>query len=276
MKKILTIASFYFLAQSLIAQTLTVRESYDFNIGDTIVTERTYLKLATKIFVFDTTTFIKKWFSEKKDTLYYQRKIDTKKVDYLTNEFKSIYDTLRLTLLDSPAYVMNLQYIYSPTFSITKDKIFSQIDSFNGRKILSRKSEPISPDGGFLAHYDYAAGLGRVYLFETPASLFKMPFLKERILYYRKGNETWKLVTKSQDLVLTKLKIYPNPISNFLYIDSDDNIEKVEVINLNGQIVLRENNKSQIDVSNISNGIYFIHVYEGKILRGVEKIIINH
>jgi Secretion system C-terminal sorting domain len=276
MKKILTIISIYFCAQSLVAQTLTVRESYDFNIGDTIVTEKSYLNVASKIFIFDTITFVKKWFSEKKDTLFYLQKKDTKKVDFSNIEFINSYDTLKLTLLDSPAYVRNLEYIFSPTFSNTRDRIFSQADSFNGRKILSRKSEPVSPNGGFLAHYDYVAGLGRAYLFETPASKFGMPYLRERILYFRKGNETWKLVTKSQDLVLTKLKIYPNPMSNYLYIDSDDIIEKIELINLNGQVILRENNKSQIDVSNISNGIYFIHVYEGKILRGVEKIVINH
>lgn len=56
--------------------------------------------------------------------------------------------------------------------------------------------------------------------------------------------------------------IYPNPTTDQLYINLTQDIKKVEVINMNGQLVLsKENNLGVIDVSRIQNGMYFLKVY---------------
>lgn len=61
------------------------------------------------------------------------------------------------------------------------------------------------------------------------------------------------------------LKIFPNPTNNFFQIlDKDENyLEAMKVIDINGNIVLSKNKlktSEQIDVSNLSNGVFFIEV----------------
>ncbi len=65
-----------------------------------------------------------------------------------------------------------------------------------------------------------------------------------------------------------ELVIYPNPAKNSLFIKNSSflNIEEVLFINLNGQVVLRENYFSinnGINISGLKNGIYFIRIKTG-------------
>ncbi|HBY66317.1 MAG TPA: hypothetical protein DEG69_00220 [Flavobacteriaceae bacterium] len=57
-------------------------------------------------------------------------------------------------------------------------------------------------------------------------------------------------------------KIYPNPVSETLFITSENNsIEKLNVYSINGQFIFSEKeNTEQLDVSALSNGLYFVEV----------------
>ncbi|MEM6720840.1 MAG: T9SS type A sorting domain-containing protein [Bacteroidota bacterium] len=64
------------------------------------------------------------------------------------------------------------------------------------------------------------------------------------------------------DEITIDFSIYPNPTTDKLYINLTQDLEKVEVINMNGQLVLsKENNLKAIDVSRLQNGAYFLKVY---------------
>jgi len=72
------------------------------------------------------------------------------------------------------------------------------------------------------------------------------------------------------------INIYPNPVSNTLYISSENTvIEKVAVYNISGQIVLKQNNiqNNSIDVSSLSEGMYFLELTSdtGKALKKFMK-----
>ncbi len=55
--------------------------------------------------------------------------------------------------------------------------------------------------------------------------------------------------------------IYPNPTSDYLFIDNISNIiSEYTITNINGQVVKFEKYQNKIDVSNLTNGIYFISV----------------
>ena len=62
--------------------------------------------------------------------------------------------------------------------------------------------------------------------------------------------------------------IYPNPVSDQLFISSENlQIEKISIYSMNGKEVLSvETNEKSIDVSNLSEGLFFIEVTspEGK------------
>lgn len=65
------------------------------------------------------------------------------------------------------------------------------------------------------------------------------------------------------------LNIYPNPVNNTLHISTDKNINKIEIYDALGRIVISENNpKSTINVEQLESGIYSI-----AILFDDEKII---
>lgn len=75
--------------------------------------------------------------------------------------------------------------------------------------------------------------------------------------------------TKNSDFAIPEVKIYPNPIHNFLSIEIKNNIESSTIFQLNdmsGRVILSKefNETTQIDVSNLSNGVYFYNIISDK------------
>ena len=63
---------------------------------------------------------------------------------------------------------------------------------------------------------------------------------------------------EENQLVLSGNRIYPNPVSNTLYFTKNANF--VSISDLNGKLILANNNINTIDVSMFSKGVYFIDV----------------
>ena len=66
-----------------------------------------------------------------------------------------------------------------------------------------------------------------------------------------------------QNNPLAKINIYPNPTSGKLFIDYNEqkNIETIKIFDNRGALVSEYKNTHQIDLSFLSNGIYFIQCY---------------
>ena len=57
------------------------------------------------------------------------------------------------------------------------------------------------------------------------------------------------------------ISIFPNPTyTEINIIDSSAESFKLELINANGQIIMKEQNKSKIDISNLNNGLFYINI----------------
>lgn len=73
----------------------------------------------------------------------------------------------------------------------------------------------------------------------------------------------------NEDFVLPNFKFYPNPVKNKLALSNTANIDEVELLAVSGKSVLVKKINdihSEIDLSNISTGMYFLKVKsEGKI-----------
>lgn len=80
-------------------------------------------------------------------------------------------------------------------------------------------------------------------------------------------------VTNTQAVNLQKLKVFPNPTSGSLYIQTDDDIIN-EVVSIDGRTVVSKNNKKVMDLSFLPAGMYILHCYnkEGIKIQS-EKII---
>lgn len=61
------------------------------------------------------------------------------------------------------------------------------------------------------------------------------------------------------------LNIYPNPATTILYLQSSyaDNYS-LDIRNFLGQVILKSSNQNQIDISQLTNGIYFIIIRQGQ------------
>lgn len=67
--------------------------------------------------------------------------------------------------------------------------------------------------------------------------------------------------------------IYPNPTTGILKIKSKISISKIEVYNQLGQQILSNSGKTQIDLSKLSSGIYFLKIIGTNGKSGTTKII---
>jgi hypothetical protein len=73
------------------------------------------------------------------------------------------------------------------------------------------------------------------------------------------------------------IKVFPNPVTHFIYFENIKEESEILIIDLERQILLNQKTVSnvQIDVSNFLNGFYFIEI-KSKSNQIKSKIIINH
>ncbi len=70
------------------------------------------------------------------------------------------------------------------------------------------------------------------------------------------------------------LNVYPNPTSDKLYIQNSLQVNKIGIIDIAGRTVLefnKANNLKSIDVSNLTNGVYFLKTDLGSQLKFIKK-----
>ncbi len=67
-------------------------------------------------------------------------------------------------------------------------------------------------------------------------------------------------VISSVEEKISHVKIYPNPTSDKVYIDSDKSIQSILVKDINGRNVMRSIDSAHIDLSSLINGLYILIV----------------
>ena len=63
--------------------------------------------------------------------------------------------------------------------------------------------------------------------------------------------------------LLSELSVYPNPATDVLMVLNDNNIDRIQMVNIFGSVVLDQTiqaNSEKLDVSAMSPGIYFVTV----------------
>lgn len=77
----------------------------------------------------------------------------------------------------------------------------------------------------------------------------------------------------NQDL-RSEIQLYPNPVQDILSIESSEKIERIEIINLIGDIIIIEENQTkEISLNNINPGIYTVKLTFENGNYAVQKII---
>jgi hypothetical protein len=67
--------------------------------------------------------------------------------------------------------------------------------------------------------------------------------------------------------------IYPNPAIDYLTVSAETEIKSIEIYNISGQLVLRNNDSNQINISSLPAASYFCHIKtsNGKIIKKLIK-----
>lgn len=97
-------------------------------------------------------------------------------------------------------------------------------------------------------------------------------------LVYRNPNYTsCYLITETEEIERSVIRIFPNPANNFLRIENKENatIESIVLSDANGQFIRQfDPKKNQIDISDITSGLYILKIIHEN---GVwtEKVIIE-
>ncbi len=82
-------------------------------------------------------------------------------------------------------------------------------------------------------------------------------------------------ILNNEDFSILNFKLIPNPSTNFIEIISLEKIDSYQIIDNLGKIVMQNNYlNTKIDISNLSNGLYFIKLISNSKI-GVEKFIKN-
>lgn len=65
------------------------------------------------------------------------------------------------------------------------------------------------------------------------------------------------------DVVKEKFKIYPNPASNFIVIETKETIKDINIYSVSGQKVMNTQNK-KINIQNLQKGVYWVEIKTDK------------
>ncbi|KAB1064728.1 T9SS type A sorting domain-containing protein [Salibacter halophilus] len=93
------------------------------------------------------------------------------------------------------------------------------------------------------------------------------------------GAEIWKLnpiQVSVEEQTAVQFKMYPNPAQNIIQIDSYQEIDKLEIVDIMGRSFLQiENPGRKVDISHVKNGSYYLSVYSKGRRKGSKLLIIN-
>lgn len=79
-------------------------------------------------------------------------------------------------------------------------------------------------------------------------------------------NDTWRIQS---------LKITPNPATDNVWFDMDANGSKISLYDIQGRLMLTQSNSNTINVSEIPNGVYVVHILkDGAYYQ--QRLVVNH
>jgi len=81
----------------------------------------------------------------------------------------------------------------------------------------------------------------------------------------------WESLENETELQREELSVYPNPVSNELTIVGLAEDDNYVIYNLNGQIVVRQQVQTRLDVSAFDRGIYLLRTTTGETLRFIKQ-----
>lgn len=119
-------------------------------------------------------------------------------------------------------------------------------------------------------NYAWNFGDGNTSMLENPTNTYistgnytvKLTTFSADTCFTSTNNQTVNIVITTIDKqeILNKIKIYPNPANSFIEIKTDLDYSYISIIDVIGKIIKHVISENKIDISNLTNGIYFIKI----------------
>lgn len=195
----------------------------------------------------------------------FMREDEDKKVWYKSNasSAEKLYYDFSLEIGD--ILPDNLGYLCLPT--VVRDITYERMHNGEERKVWH-----LLIDGYYEESWIEGMGSNLGVIFPISAGLVGYSYNvlcfheNEELIYADNAYDLWGCYKGSLNDINTfdaQIKIYPNPVKNVLHIKINENmnINSISLINIQGQIIRQyDSNIQQIDVSDITEGVYFIKV----------------
>ena len=68
----------------------------------------------------------------------------------------------------------------------------------------------------------------------------------------------------TEEVTLDSLQVFPNPTNDYIYIRALEKVDKVEVYDLLGKLVLLNKQTERVNLSSLSKGLYLVKIYSGE------------
>jgi hypothetical protein len=257
----------------LLAQdTLTIREVFDYDVGDEFHRKRDMSQNGWNYDIYRY-TITKRQVSATRDTIFYSRIGDNYKHDVLPplvfTFWKDTVDFYVTDLDSSIFYYMSLSqpldtFLKKYDTTLVVDTTLEFDNFFCNRLVNGVRLFSISDLDNDVK---YGKGLGGVYssYFEG----FQSAPVVNNLFYYKKGSETCgtpDLFTGVEDQPsVLQVSIFPNPAKNFIKVSIPGHFKNnIEVYNeLGSKMMLKDFTQEVIDISQLPPGMYFIRSGSG-------------
>lgn len=157
------------------------------------------------------------------------------------------------------------------TFNFNTSFVFTEITIASANLAFATKI-----DGSI---YKYTPSTGWV-LFNSLPAMSKISVANDGNLFGISNGSVYRFHLTSTGLKESEnqlaFSVYPNPSNDIISINSIKEIKSIAIVNLIGDVVKTIQNQTEINVSELSNGIYMLHVTDANGHGGVQKIVIAH
>ena len=157
--------------------------------------------------------------------------------------------------------ILSFTPVSTATFSFNEPVMVNSILALSGNEFQTEVDYTFTPTGGNnqVVVASLTSGAAAVTLNWTDVTSFTVTSLEE----YNYGFDNL-LINDPNTLSLTSqhrdvIKLYPNPAENFLYVRNAHNIKTIKIFNSMGRLI-KETQELNIDISQLSKGIYFLQI----------------
>jgi len=224
---------------------------------DTTINSQEYLELYSK----SDTTIQTNWSSLE----IFMREDSLNRIYVLENGIdKILYD---FNLVQNDTFHLNIDFFDCELIVYQVDSV-QFVNGESRKRIRLIRSDDPNPDQPWYGYKDWIQGIGSsTSLYRYVESCFTdypldllCYFENEELVYSNPNNQGCYITPVEEIPNETQILIYPNPTINELNIISNYTILNTKIIGFDGRLMLDENNKSRLNLSDLISGFYIAQI----------------